>query len=150
MLATSNSVSYVMMFCVVPAAKEYSTLPHPTHHHHPPGAFPEGLAAAAAGNSSSSCALVLIDRSLDLATPCMHQPLDAQLDTIHPLDIILGTFPRGAAAVSAAAAGGGAGSWARRSSTTGGGGGRPRVDLRWVKVDNEAHGVAVFPVPCFW
>jgi hypothetical protein len=56
----------------------------------------------APGGASGSIGLVLIDRSLDLATPCMHSD--------HVLDVVFASLPRAEPAVTpvlAAAAGGG-------------------------------------------
>eukprot|EP00775_Hariotina_reticulata_P009236 gene9236-9401_t len=57
--------------------------------------------AAGSGGTSGSIGLVLIDRSLDLATPCMHSD--------HVLDVVFASLPRAEpAAAPVLAAGGGA------------------------------------------
>jgi hypothetical protein len=62
---------------------------------------PTAAGGGGGGAASSSIGLVLIDRCLDLATPCMHAE--------HVLDGVFASLPRADAAVPAAAAGAGAG-----------------------------------------
>lgn len=71
---------------------------------------PADTAGASAASTAGTIGLVLIDRSLDLATPCMHGD--------HVVDAVFDQLPRAAAAVRV---------WARQQ---GSGQGRQKVGLR--------------------
>ncbi|GLC33675.1 hypothetical protein PLESTB_000102500 [Pleodorina starrii] len=96
----------------------------------PPSSLSAGSAAAAAGGtaaSTPSLALILVDRSLDLATPCTH--------TDHPWDVLLAAAAaRQAAAATRAAAAAAGGGGAAAAAPHGGGSGAQAVwrplDLR--------------------
>jgi hypothetical protein len=86
-------------------ARELAALPQQGHRpggHGGDATGSDGSAAAAAGAAggagaaaAGSIGLVLIDRCLDLATPCMHAE--------HVLDAVFASLPRADAAVPAAA-----------------------------------------------
>eukprot|EP00879_Flechtneria_rotunda_P025718 GHRR01027357.1.p1 GENE.GHRR01027357.1~~GHRR01027357.1.p1 ORF type:complete len:379 (+),score=125.42 GHRR01027357.1:574-1710(+) len=63
----------------------------------PLGAGSSGSDASGASGTAGSIGLVLVDRSLDLATPCMHKD--------HVLDAVFASLPRAGAAAGPAGAG---------------------------------------------